>query len=341
MKLPRPSRATIGPMLHSAFRRCALLFACLFVSSTAQAAELVTVGTVAPKHSIWGRVFGVWEQAVAKKSDGKLELKVFYNATQGDDGAMIGKLKAGQLDAAAVSSIGLAQIHKPVLVLQMPGVFRSWDALDKARAALKPEFDKAFAKEGFVVGWGDLGRLRGMSRGFAVRKPGDLRGRKVLNFRNDVIGPTVYQVVDGATVVPASASEILPLLKKKNLDVISAPSLAAEQLQWAPELDHIGKDSTVIAIGGMVWSKKRLDGLPGDLRKILEDTGKVAEDALRKKIRNEDDLAFDRLSKKMTVVELSDAEREVWKGVFKRVIARLKQGTFEPDLVDRVVGMSG
>lgn len=159
-------------MLHSALRRCALLIACLFVTSTAQAAELVTVGTVAPKHSIWGRVFGVWEQAVAKKSDGKLELKVFYNATQGDDGAMIGKLKAGQLDAAAVSSIGLAQIHKPVLVLQMPGVFRSWDALDKARSALKPEFDKAFAKEGFVVGWGDLGRLRGMSRGFAVRKIG-------------------------------------------------------------------------------------------------------------------------------------------------------------------------
>jgi TRAP-type transport system periplasmic protein len=152
---------------------------------TVAQAETVSLGTVAPKNSIWGKVFGVWQEAVKKKSDGKLELNVFYNAIQGDDGAMIDKLKSGQLDGAAVSSIGLAKIHKPILALQLPGVFRSWKALDAARDAVGPELQKGAEEAGFYVTFGDLGKLRGMSIGFAARTPSSLGGKRVLTTRSD------------------------------------------------------------------------------------------------------------------------------------------------------------
>jgi TRAP-type transport system periplasmic protein len=313
----------------------------LVSSASARAEETITLGTVAPKQSIWGKVFSVWEKAVEKKSDGKLLLKVYYNGQQGDDGTMIGKLKAGQLDGAAVSSIGLAQIHKPVLALQMPGVFRTWEAFDKARDSVKGDFERAFAKEGFLVGFGDLGRLRGFTKGVVIKRPSDLKGRKVLSFRNDVVGPTVYQVVPGVSIVQLSATEVLPALRSQSLDVVNAPALAAEQLQWTPHLDHMASDSSVMAMGGLVWSKKRVESLPGDLRTILGDTGKVAEAALRKRIREEDDASFARLKEKMTVVTLSDDDKRAWKDVFTKVIERLKQGTFDPALVDKLVAMGG
>lgn len=315
--------------------------ALLALTPAASATETISLGTLAPKQSLWGRVFDVWESAIKKKTDGKLELKVFYNGSQGDDGTMIGKVKAGQLDGAGVSSIGLAQIHKPILALQMPGLFRTWEALDKARDATQGDFEKAAEKEGFLLSWGDLGRIRTMSKGFAVRKPADLKGKKVLSWRNDVIGPTLFQVVPGASIVALSPGEVLAALKSKGLDVVSAPTLAAEQLQWTPHFDHITKDSSVMAIGGMVWSKKRIDALPGDLRTILQDTGKIAQQALRKKVRAEDDAAFERLKQKMTVVELTEDEKKTWKDVFSKVIERLKQGTFDPKLVDKLVKLSG
>lgn len=300
-------------------------------------AEEVSLATVAPKNSLWGNVFSVWEKAIDKKTDGKLQLKVYYNGVQGDDGAVIGKLKAGQLDAAAVSSIGLAQIHKPVLALQLPGLFRSWEAIDKGRAAVASDFDAAFDKEGFKVGWGDLGRVRGMSKGFAVRRPKDLKGKKVLSWRNDVIGPTVYQVIPGPSIVPLGPTEVLPTLRTGGLDVMSAPTLAAEQLQWTPHFDHIAKEATLMAIGGVVWRKKRLEALPGDLRTVLEDTGKIAQSAIKQKVRAEDDAVLDRLKKKMTVVELTEDEQKEWRQVFTKVADRLKQGTFDPKLVDKLV----
>jgi TRAP-type C4-dicarboxylate transport system substrate-binding protein len=301
------------------------------------AGEVVTVGTLAPKQSVWGRTFAVWEEAVKKKSDGKLELRVFYNGQQGDDGTMVGKVRSGQLDACAVSAIGLGKAHKPILALQLPGLFRSWEALDRARDAMKDEFEKGAEKEGFRIGWGDLGKLRGMTKGAVIKRPNDLSGKKVLSWRNDVIGPTVYQLIPNVTIVPLSAMEVLPTLRSGGVEVLSAPSLAAEALQWTPHLTHISAESTVMAIGGMVWSKKRIDSLPGDLRTVLEDTGKVMQTSLRKKIRAEDDAAFERLKAKMTVITLSDDDKNAWKPIFVKAIDRLKQGTFDPKLIDRLI----
>jgi TRAP-type C4-dicarboxylate transport system substrate-binding protein len=316
------------------------LLAVFALTPPLRAGEVVTLGTLAPKQSAWGRTFAVWEEAVKKKSDKKLELRVFYNGQQGDDGTMIGKIRSGQLDAAAVSAIGLGKVHKPILALQLPGLFRNWEALDRARDALKDEFEKGAEKEGFRIGWGDLGKLRAMTKGFAVKRPSDLSGRKVLTWRNDVIGPTVYQLVPNVSVVPLSVTEVLPTLRAGGVDLVNAPSLAAEQLQWTPHLTHIGAESTVMAIGGIAWSKKRIDALPGDLRTILLDTGKVAQDSLRKKIRAEDDAAFERLKGKMTVVELSEDDRNAWRPLFTKAIDRLKQGTFDPKLVERLVALA-
>lgn len=308
----------------------------LVVPRAARAEELA-LGTLAPRDSAWGKVFSVWAQAVEQKSGGRLVLRIYWNGTQGDEQAMIGKLKAGQLDAVTASSLGLSRVHKPILALSMPGVFKSWEALDRAREALRPEFEEAAAKDGFVItGWGDLGRLRSMTRGFAVRVPEDLRGKRVLSWRTDSIGPTLYQMIDGAIPVPLSAPEVLPALRTRTVDVIAAPSLAAEQLQWTPLLSHVGAESSVFAIGGMVWSRRRLESLPPDLRAILKDTGAVASRALAQRIRGEDDAAFARLSAKMTVVKLEESEKKRWTDLFARVRARLAQGTFSPDLVRRV-----
>ena len=95
-----------------------------------------------------------------------------------------------------------------------------------------------------------------------------------------------------------------------------------------------------MAIGALVVSSKRLDALPEDLRNIVMDTGKIAANALTKRIRAEDDAAFGRMKGKMTVVTLSPDEKAKWNAVFKQVRGRLAQGTFSPDLVTKLEGLA-
>jgi TRAP-type C4-dicarboxylate transport system substrate-binding protein len=310
-------------------------------ASEARAAEVIKIGTLAPGSSPWGQVFKVWADAVSKKSEGRLELQFFYNGQQGDEGAMVGKMKAGQLDGAAVTAVGLGKIFKPILALQMPGLFTSWAKLDAARDAMKGEFEKGAKDAGFsILGWGDVGAVHLMSKGFQVKTPDDVKGKKPYMWRDDDVQPILYQVVGGVTPVPLNVPEVLPNLNTGAINLINAPSLAAEQLQWASKLDTINEDVSALAVGALVMSSKKVDSLPEDLRAILMDTGKIASNALTKRIRAEDDAAFNRMKGKMTVVTLSADEKSKWEGIFKQVRQRLAQGTFPADVVSRLEALA-
>ncbi len=317
------------------------VFSAVGLSQGTSAAEVLKVGTLAPKSSPWGQVFTVWEKAVKEKSGGRLELQFFYSGQQGDEAAMVAKLKAGQLDGAAVTAVGLSKIYKPILALQLPGLFSSWSKLDSARNAMKAEFEKGASDAGFrLVGWGDVGMVYRMSKGFAVRTPEELSGKKPYMWRDDAIEPVFYQIIGGVTPVPLNIPEVLPNLNTGAINIVSAPALAAEQLQWASKLDHIVSDSIGFSIGALVFSSKRCDALPEDLRQIVLDTGKVAASALTSRIRNEDAAAFGRMKGKMTVIPLSASEKAKWDGIYKQVRQRLTPGTFSPELVAKLEGLA-
>lgn len=317
----------------------AVLAAGLGMGGEARAAEVIKIGSLAPAPSPWGQVFKVWAAAVAKKSAGRLELQFFFGGQQGDEAAMVAKLKNGQLDAAAVSAVGLSKIHKPILALQMPGLFSSWAKLDAARDSMKGDFEKGVRDAGFqIIGWGDVGVVRLMSKGFAVRSPNDMQGKKPYMWRDDPMQPIEFQLVGGVTPVPLNVPEVLPNLNTGAINIVKAPALAAEQLQWASKLDTITDDIAALAIGALVLSSKRLDALPEDLKAILLDTGRIAASALTKRIRDEDAAAFARMKAKMTVVTLTADEKSKFAALYKQTRQRLAQGTFSAELVTKLEG---
>jgi TRAP-type transport system periplasmic protein len=308
----------------------------------ASAAHTLRVATLAPKNSAWGKVFKVWQKAVEQKSGGTLELTVFYNAVQGNEDSMVGKMKTGQLDGAALTSVGLSRIERDVLVLQLPGVVDSWQALDKVRAAVGGDIEARFAKQGFVIlGWGDVGLVRQMTKGFALRRPSDLRGHRPSVWRNEPIGPAIYSSISGVVPVPLGPPEVLPALRAGKIDVVNAPALAAEQLQWTPFLDHVSSTTSVCAIGATVFRKSSLDALPADSRQVFDELQKKLAASTKNRVRKLDAEAYGRMKKKMTVVELTDADREEWKKVLIPAVRRLANGTFSKDLVKRVLDLTG
>lgn len=315
----------------------ATLVAGTSVPRDARAAEVIKIGTLAPAASPWGQVFKVWAESVSKKTDGRVELQFFYNGQQGDEGAMVGKMKAGQLDGAFVSSVGLSKIYKPLLALQMPGLFRTWAKLDAARDALNDDHEKGVKDAGFkVLGWSDIGAARMMSKGGVVRTPDDVKGKKPYVWRDSIIDPMLFQVIGGVTSVPLNVPEVLPNLNTGAINVVTAPSLLSEQLQWASKLDTIVDDISSCDVGGLVMVSKRFDALAADLRAIVLETGRTAAAALTKRIRNEDDAAFARMKGKMKVVTLTVEEKAKWDAVYKQVRQKLAQGTFSPELVTKL-----
>ncbi len=317
----------------------AVLFAALIVmgsASVAQAKTTLKVGTLAPSQSPWGKVFKTWSKAVDKKTNGEVKLVWLWNGTAGPEKAVVGKIRSGQLSGAAITAVGLAEIHKPIIALQMPGAFSSWSELDKARAKLTPDFEKAMEKSGFFLGgFGDVGIARVMSKGFAVNVPSDLKGKHPGVIADDIIGPKIYEVIGGVSPVPSEVTSFLPKLNSGAIDVMNTPSLAAEQLQWASRLDHINTARIAFGIGALVLSQKELDKLPADQREVVTSTGKLAAKALTRRIRAADEKSFERLKKKMTAHDPTAAETAQWKKVFKQACERLK-GAIPGDVLSKI-----
>ena len=321
----------------------ALILAALPVEKAARAddATMLKVGTLAPAESPWGQVFKIWAKGVSERTNGALGLQFFWNGQQGDEGAMVGKMRTGQLDGAAITATGLSMIYKHVLVLQLPGLYPTWEKLDVARNAMKAGFDTEFEKQGFkVLGWGDVGIGHIMSKGFDVHAPADLKHKNCYFLAGDPVEPMFYSVVGDVTPKQVSVPEILTGLTSNTINVVNAPALAAEQLQWASRLDHMNTMPTGIGIGALVFTNARIKSLPADAAAALMETGKVAGDALTGRIRREDAASFARLKGRMATYDPNPDEQAQWKKVFADTRARLRGTTFDAAVFDQAVKYS-
>lgn len=321
----------------------AVLAATLGITRSARAdANEIKLATLAPSASEWGKVFKAWGKAVEQESNGSLKLTWYFNGTQGDEIAMVGKMRSKQIDGGAITATGLSQVYPHIVALQLPGLFPTWAKLDQAREKTRARFDKAFADQGFVIlGTGDVGIAHIMSRGKPVRVPDDLKSMHPFYIAGDAIGQKFLEIVGVPSPRALAVPAILPALSSRAqgaVDVINTPAIAAEQLQWGAQVDHINTMPAGIGIGALVINKERLDALPADARAVLQRTGTNTGKVLTTRIRAIDDAAFNRLKSNKTVVDLNDAEKGQWNALFTKVRNALKaEGKIKADVFDEVV----
>jgi TRAP-type transport system periplasmic protein len=318
----------------------ATLIVLLGTAGTARADEL-KLATLAPKDSTWGKVFSAWAKAVDHETNGALTLSWYYNATQGDEAAMVGKIRSKQLDGGAFTATGLSRIYPSIVAFQMPGLFSGWEKLDAARDRTRGKFDGAFDAEGFrIVGTGDVGVAHYLSRGRAVRTPDDVRRMHPFVISGDLVAEKVLETIGVPAPRSLSVPAILPALATRSqggIDVINSPSIAAEQLQWSAHVDHVTTMPTSYAIGALVIDKRSYDALPADARAVLDRTGSNTGKVLTERIRGLDQAAFARMKATKTVVELNDTELAAWSTLYARVrIALRAEGKIKPDVFDDI-----
>jgi TRAP-type C4-dicarboxylate transport system substrate-binding protein len=323
--------------------RILLVLALVAFSGVAQATTQVKIGTLAPADSLWGHEFKKLAAAIASDTGGELQLDFQWNGQAGDEPLMVQKIRTGQLDAAAVTALGLAQTGvEDILLFDLPGLFTSWEKLDAARDALKDEFNRLFEARGFsVLGWGDVGELKTMSVGFEVHHPTDLRGRGVFFLQGDPIQPRVYAAIGGITPRQLSLQEILPNLEGGAISVIVVPPLAAEQLQWTSRITDVSTETLAFGIGAFIASSARMQSLPPRLKEVIERRGRESSERLNKMVRKLDAQAYERLKAVKKMYSPSDADRNEWKDIFVKVAGQLRGSVFTPSMFDRVVQLAG
>lgn len=287
------------------------------------AVQSLSVATLAPVGSTWMRVFEQWSRELRRVTNQRLQLRMYPNGLQGDEAEVVRKMRSRRIDGAALTGVGLAQIHRPVLAFQIPGMFRSYAELDRARDALRPELDQSFQAAGFtLVGWGDVGQDRIFARR-AVATPADFAGTRPFLWRDDPTQEPFFQEV-GARGVPLQVPEVLTSLELHQIDSVVASPLGVAALQWAGHLTHMTNLEVEVEIGALVFSRQAIEALAPDLQQALRTTAQQYTTLLVRNVRRDDEATLAPMRERgITTVNLTDAQRAQWQTVFTGTRARL------------------
>jgi TRAP-type transport system periplasmic protein len=313
----------------------------LGISGTARAEgepakNVLRMATLAPKGSAWMRVFDAWNNSLKEKTKGELQIHFYSGGAAGDERDVVRKMRAGQIDAAAVTTVGLGQIVRRCLVLQAPGVCHSYARIDAVRTKLRGEFEQQFDQAGFkFIGWGDAGQGRVFSQ-VPLQTPQDMQQTKMWAWGED---PTWQSVLKAAGVTSGKSlglPEVYPSLLTGTINAFPGTSIAAVAFQWFTQAKYVTQEPRGIVVGAIVVKKEKFQSLPPAHQEVLVETGKQAEKALLAAIRKEDDNAFKAIvDKGVKPVSLAKNMKE-WDDVLKKARQSLVGGVYDVELLKRV-----
>lgn len=295
----------------------------------------ITYATLAPPGSVVARGLEAWSRELRRRTDGTLQLRIYTAGVQGDEPEVVQKIRTGRLDAGSVTATGLSLIHRPALVLQLPGTFYRSEQLEAARRAIGPEIEAGMQSQGFrMLGWADIGRPHIFSRR-EIRRPEDFASAHVWVRTDDLVLPAFYEIVPAQPVV-LTVPEVLGALTARRVDTFLAPPAVALALQWSAHVTHMNDMPLGFLIGGSVVSERTFASLTEEQQAVLLETSRQFHGLSRRGAERAERESIEALrARGMTIVEARVADLEPWIEVGRRLRARVGPQIASRDLLAR------
>lgn len=298
-------------------------------------AAILRIATLAPAASGAGQIFRMFDHSVRKRTGDRIQMRLYAGGVAGDERDVLRKIKLGQLEGAAVTSIGLGQIVRSVLILQMPGIFQNREQVSKVRKELADEFQAQFAGAGYqLLAWGDVGDRRIFSKK-PVLSPNDYKALRPWVWREDPISAEFMTLI-GANGVPLGLPEVFAALQTGMVDTITATAVSALGLQWFRFVGHMSKSTGEPVVGATVVSKKWFDAQPPDVREALMEVSHSFSEQLLARVHDEDMRSAETL-KKRGIKEFDQlTRRSEWEPVLTKLAERMVGRLYSRELLNRV-----
>jgi TRAP-type C4-dicarboxylate transport system substrate-binding protein len=300
---------------------------------------VIRYASLAPPNSAFGKVLKAWGRTFKKETEGRAELRFYTGGSQGDERDFIRKIRAGQIDAAGITTTGMGMVIRPILVLTAPGLITEMAQLRHVRTELRGRFEEMFRDAGFeLLTWGDGGKNRLFSaKPFA--RPSDLKSGRPWAWKDDPVFAGYLGVI-GANPVRVGANEVYGGLQTRMIDTVPSSCIMAVAIQWYTKLDYMAKQNFNILIGGSIVKKEVFDQLtPGD-QKILLDTAERGARASDKIVLRDDARAYATLVERgLTEVDLTPYQAE-WDAIAQKAREQLAGRVYSKSLLDQVTKLA-
>jgi len=273
------------------------------------------LATLAPSGSAWHDLLRELGQRWEAVSGGQVKMKIYAGGTQGNEGEVLRKLGINQLQAAAISNMGLHDLTPESSALTVPLLFRGEAEMECAFERVRPSLEAAILRKGYVVvQWSRIGAVNFYCD--APRPtPESMRGVKIFVPQGDAAVSDALRLA-GMRPVMLAATDLVPALQTGMIECVNNVALYALTTRTFVKAPYVldlpwGYMAGATLVRADAWQR-----IPAEVRPRLLEVAQAVAARVNAEVRRLDREAVAAMQKQgMTLVP---ADPEVWRPAMEK-----------------------
>jgi TRAP-type C4-dicarboxylate transport system substrate-binding protein len=228
----------------------------------------IKLGTLAPQGSAWHDLLKEMAQRWEQASGGQVRLRIYAGGAQGSEGDMVRKMAIGQLQAAAISNVGMHDVIPEPQAFSVPFLFDDESQMECAFDKMKPRLDDALAKRGLVaLQWSRVGSIY-LFCDAPRRTPAEMSSAKVWAWEGDPKSVEAFRAA-GLHPVVLAATDIVPSLQTGMIDCVPNIPLYVLTARLFDKANHMMDAPWSWMVGATIVRKETWEKIAPDVREKL------------------------------------------------------------------------
>jgi len=315
-------------------KKILLVAALAAISTSARAQVTIKLGTLAPQGSTWHDLLKELGQRWEQASGGQVKLRIYAGGTQGSEGDMVRKMAVGQLQAAAISNVGMHDVVAEPQALTVPFLFQDEPQMKCAFRKVQPRIEQTLAQKGYVaVQWSTVGAIHLYCKQ-PRRTPAEMGNARVWVWEGDPKSVEAFRLA-GLSPVVLSSADIVPSIQTGMIDCVPNVPLYMLTTRLFERAPNMMDTPWAYMIGATLVKKDTWEKIPADVRPKLVAIAQELGGRIDTEVRRLNQDAVSAMQKQG--LKLVPGDAAAWRTAMEKALPVVRGGVVPADFYDQVV----
>ncbi len=309
----------------------------LLAAGAAEARVNLRLATVAPSGSAWHIILQKMVAGVGRDTSGEVRIRIIAGGSAGDESDMIRKMRIGQVQLAALSNAGLAELDASAWTLSIPMVFRDYEEWDHVREEMNPTIDAKLEELGFdVLAWADVGWAHFFTAS-PIETLADLQRLRLAASATDATAVDLLRWA-GFDPVPINTIEMLSGFQTGLIEAAALPVILAESSQLYRSTPYMNDLKWAPLQAALIVHDRGLERLTPEQQGVLRRHAAAAAEEFRATNREQEQASLSAMRRRgLSVIEASPAFEQAWLEAAQQVWPRVREELVPGPVFDEVL----
>jgi TRAP-type C4-dicarboxylate transport system substrate-binding protein len=289
---------------------------------------IIKLATLAPEGTEYYNLLLEMGQRWQEETNGEIILRIYPNGVVGRESDTIRKMRIGQIQASAMSSIGLADLTDQIQAFTIPMVFKDYDDVEKVKEVMFDDISNGLSESGFkLLFLVDIGWVYWFSAN-EIAVPEDLRNAKIYTTAGDYVTVELFKRF-GFNAIPVSETDILTSLQTGMINSMQTVPILSLSSGWFALMPNMLDLKWAVFIGAVIIDERVWSKIRPEHQKVMMEVAQEIGKKYQENGRKTDAQAIEMMKEYgMKVKTPTDEELKIWEDFKEKII---------PDVIDTYV----